>query len=241
MKTCILLCLALISTVMAEVGSNDLQDIRAMVKAGQYEAALQKHLWFHEESKKTPAMTGVRLSFALSNWVELGQKYPKALEALTAIRDENDKLLLSGSGGFAEFHESSAISEALQEQDKTYELFKAVHAKYPAVATDCFHVAMDLLVERGDYELCRGYIKDPVKSFEDIRHMRELNLSFSRTNPKFKDASLAEHADRTYKKKTLQLIDVMVHLRKLDEAREIQSRALAYFPDDKIKAAVAAP
>ena len=64
---------------LAEVNLEDLNNIRDLVKNEQYELALQKHVWFHEESKSSSGMAGVRLSYAISNWVELGNKYPPAL------------------------------------------------------------------------------------------------------------------------------------------------------------------
>ena len=38
--------------------------------------------------KFAPSYYGVRLSFALSDWVELGTLYPKALDTLKGIRAE---------------------------------------------------------------------------------------------------------------------------------------------------------
>jgi hypothetical protein len=42
----------------ASVGHEDLQEARELAEKGKYEEALQKHLWFHEESKKTTGMGG---------------------------------------------------------------------------------------------------------------------------------------------------------------------------------------
>jgi hypothetical protein len=74
---------------LAEVNLEDLNNIRDLVKNEQYELALQKHVWFHEESRSSSGMAGVRLSYAISDWVELGNKYPPALSELRRIRDEN--------------------------------------------------------------------------------------------------------------------------------------------------------
>lgn len=58
--------------VMADVGNEDLNQICKLTEKGQYKQALEKHLWFHEESKKSPGMAGVRLSYAISAWINLG-------------------------------------------------------------------------------------------------------------------------------------------------------------------------
>ena len=60
-----------------------LQEIREDVKNRRYEVALSKTLWFHENALALrPSLSGVRLSFALSYWLELGEVYPPALEEM---------------------------------------------------------------------------------------------------------------------------------------------------------------
>ena len=57
-------------------------------RAGRYEIALKKHIWYHENALKLGiGQGGVRLSFALSNWPALGEVYPPALGKMRQIRD----------------------------------------------------------------------------------------------------------------------------------------------------------
>ena len=45
-----------------------MQEAVADTDAGQYEVALAKQVWYHENATKLqPAQSGIRLSFALSN------------------------------------------------------------------------------------------------------------------------------------------------------------------------------
>ena len=56
-----------------------LREAQDDARAGRYPDALAKHVWFHENALTyAPAMYGVRLSFALSYWVNLGNLYPPA-------------------------------------------------------------------------------------------------------------------------------------------------------------------
>jgi tetratricopeptide (TPR) repeat protein len=222
------------------VGNNDLQRIRKLFLEGKYEEALQQQLWFHEASKTSPGMGGVRLSYALSQWLELGQKYPKALDALKSIRDQHEKMLLSGKGGYAEFSEYSSINKILKEDDKTYNVFKQLHAQYPDIAVQCFRTALDLIIERKDYELCGAYIKDPVKWYEEIRQMREMSVNIAKTNPTLNNAMFKDYMDGAFVKQTSQLIDIMINLKKWDDAKEIQKRALRYLPDHRLEEAIPA-
>lgn len=60
-----------------------LNDAVKLADEGQHEKALERHQWFHENATKySPAHLGVKLSFALADWAELGKAYPPALEAL---------------------------------------------------------------------------------------------------------------------------------------------------------------
>ena len=52
---------------------NRLREARAAAKAGRYEEALDGYIWFHENSVNIPGLGGVRLSFALVSWIDLGR------------------------------------------------------------------------------------------------------------------------------------------------------------------------
>src|SRR5260221_6412353 len=68
---------------------------------GRYEEALQRHLWLHQHGLESdPAYSGVRLSFWLSDWLELARRYPKAKQALIEIRDRDTSTLAAGRGYF---------------------------------------------------------------------------------------------------------------------------------------------
>src|SRR5947208_16929663 len=65
-----------------------LRDTRQMVKDGNYKEALDRYVWFHDHALEyNQGMTGVRLSFALSYWKDLGKVY---LPAMTALVESGD-------------------------------------------------------------------------------------------------------------------------------------------------------
>lgn len=67
--------------------------------AGRYEEALAEYLWcFDEGERASPAYAGVRVSFLVSDIVNLGQRYPPAIKALEDRRDTAESRLL-GAGG----------------------------------------------------------------------------------------------------------------------------------------------
>lgn len=241
MKTSVLLVVMFVclsASVFAEVGLPDLEEARKLAEDGKYEEALQKHIWFHEESKKSPGLGGVRLSFALSEWIELSKKYPPAKKALVDIRDKNEKALLDGTGNFNNFLDLSAINEYLGEKDKTYQLFKILHNKHPEIADLCYNVAKDILVEKKDYQICGKYITDPIGEFENIRYMREVDLSMMRKNTAFDTPEMRQHTDKSFIKDTCNLIEILIGLGKKSEAEKIQKKALNYFDHNEIRSAI---
>lgn len=238
MKTTLIALTFLGATALAEVGQSELEEARELAKNGKLEEALQKHIWFHEESKKSPGMGGVRLSFALADWTALSQKYPKAKEALVEVRNKNEKALLNGEGDFANFHDLSAINKYLEEEDKTVEVFKAIDKQDATLAASCYRAAEDILAERGEYGICGKYFGDPIKKFEDIRHMRELNLSLTRTNAALNTPEMLTYSDNSFIKRTRQAIEILIGLGRRREAEEIHKRALSYFDHEQIRSAL---
>jgi tetratricopeptide (TPR) repeat protein len=213
----------------------DLNEARKLASEGKYEEALKKHLWFYEESKNSPGMGGVRLSYALDEWLELADKYPPAKKALIETRDKNESLILEGKGNFNNFHDLSSINRVLGEKEKTLELFRKVHKTQPELAVFLFIVAKDLLVENKEYKICGEYIKDSIKEFENIRHLREVNLSIRRKSPQLDDEQMRTWIEDTYVNSTCQLIEILLAIGKKDEAKDIQRRALEYHSHEKIK------
>lgn len=222
----------------ADVGRSDLEAIYELTESGQYQEALEKHLWFHEESKHSPGMGGVRLSYAISAWVELGKQYPPAIDALKNVRDKNKSILLSGDGNFKNFHDLSSINQGLGDDHATLELFLTLDQMYPDQTRMYYIVAEELLIKFKRYDVCERYIGDPIYKFEGARHDREYDLSLAKTNSDMNTPRFLQRADERYLERVAKLIEVLLAVNKKDEAKEVQKRAMAYFYNDDIEYAV---
>ena len=107
-----------------------LEEANAFMSKGSFEEALRRHIWYDNHALEIdPAQTGVRLSFALSDWMELGRRYPKAKQALIDIRDNKTRELREGRGYSDMFQEVANINRELQDDEATYALFKTIYAK----------------------------------------------------------------------------------------------------------------
>src|SRR5262245_31700934 len=141
--------------------------------------ALHRLLWFHRHAlDHEPALYGVRLSFALSYWLELGKVYPPALEELRAVRDAKEGEMAGGAGSRDLFHDVVAINSYLDEPARTAELFRLLDADRPELARECYLAAEEPLVARREYHLCARYITDLDTRLAEIKSQREALIRF---------------------------------------------------------------
>lgn len=253
------------SPALAPGEKPDLQKILdsagSLMNEGSYEESLQHYLWFFNHSRNDSGERGVRLSFALSGWIELGRRYPKARQALVEIRDA-DVHQFSGNGGYADlFQEIASLNQYLEDDDATAALFKTIEKRDPQLAGECFWYAEDTLLQRGDYEACRKYMGDPQANFERIRQswrqtkqlenqwaarsekQKELYQAMARTNAFFAhipdSPTPPPFADNYFVQQIRKLILILVATGGESDAENIQTEALAVLDDPQLKTAVA--
>lgn len=211
-----------------------LNEARSLANEGKYEEALQKHLWYHDNALRLdPGQGGVRLSFALSDWAELGKKYPKAMDKLLQIRDKKTKEVELGVGSFEAFHDVLAINYTLNQNAKTIELFKFIDKHQPQTASICFHVVRRDLVGIQEYAMCSKYITDSLKEWGYIKMMRELDLS-SKTDTQ----EMKAYAEKTFIRDTSELIEILTGAGRGDEAAKVKEQVLAVVDSAKIREAI---
>jgi serine/threonine protein kinase len=228
-----------------------LTEAKELTDVGHYEEALQHHIWYHNHALEfDQGQTGVRLSFALSQWVELGRRYPKAKQALIEIRDHDTQKLAGGEGYFNLFMDVSSINRELQDEDATYTLFKTIQAKDPKLAQQCYYSIEDLLVRKGEYELCLKYIGDPQAKFEMLQHqfdmLRQLeqrHAAMQHEHPMpsgFPDTteSTKKIHENLFVGQVRQLIEILVATDHKADAEKIRDQAVAILDDPRLQSAV---
>ena len=211
-----------------------MDDTHTLVKQGKYAEALERMIWFHNHAlEHDPAMCGVRLSFALLYWNELGKVYPPALEALIKDRDDKTALLESGKDECLFFADVAAINRELKEDSKTIELFRKLDKDHPALAERCWIFARRNVMEAKDYALARKYSKDIAS---ELGMIITLHQEVAKNNSY--DADYKRWSDNDFVEKTLVLIHRALEIEDFDAAREIQAKALIVLNDDRIRNAV---
>ncbi len=223
------------------VGHEELEKIIALTKSGMYEEALKRQLYFHEASKYSAGMGGVRLSYALSTWMELADKYEPAKEAMLEISDKSKKHVLENDDNYEEFsyfHDFCSINENLGLTQNILELFFKVKDINPAQARGYYHYVENLLIENKEYELCNEYIGDPIKKYIEIEDFHKLNHEIMIEQPKLNDNTFREFTRDTYIFSVCKLIEVLLATRQKNNARAVQEKALEYFDCSEIRNAI---
>jgi hypothetical protein len=202
-----------------------LAEARALASQAKYDAALERYLWFHQHALEyNEALAGVRLSFALGEWVELGDKYPPARHALLRVRDDAARAIEDGEGSFNLFHDVAAINERLHEEAETVRLFRLMHHGQTKLAGECYGVAERFLVDSGDFATCTNYIPDLDMRLEEIRQLYQITLEIAEENPVLgsPNARLREFAISKLIQEASRLIAILEGVGRLKDADRVR-------------------
>ena len=213
---------------------------KLMAIEGRHEEALREFIWFHEHAlEESPALHGVRLSFALSHWAELGKVYPPARQALEAQRDKQVAALLDGSGGRAAFGDIASINRYLGCSDQTYAVFRALLARDADTAQACSRWAMDAIVAAGDFALAARYLPDPEHTVRRASEFLNWEVA-NRNRRRFTAAPRIKAGIHHYAAEVKQVLTVLTGCGRQEEARRIARLAADLIPATTIRRAVRA-
>lgn len=199
---------------------------RSLAAEGKFEQALEKQVWFHNHALEVnPSYYGVRLSYALSDWIQLGEKYPAALAKLKGIRDEKTSRLLAAEKDRQIFNDVVRINDHLNESEATVGLFKKLDVTQSDFAGSVYDLADEALVAAREYNLAKKYLGDPKARLEIATRNFDEGMEYARRSQRG-DAS-RKAFERIFTAEILRIINVLDQAGSQETAREIQSKALA--------------
>jgi hypothetical protein len=231
---------AIIVLMAVSCGAGDMQkylsDTQTLVGKKQYEEALERFIWFHDHAleHEPAAMYGVRLSFALMYWKNLGDVYPPARKALVEVRDRKTERLKEKTGNSALFHDVVALNRTLAETPKTVQLFELIDKEQPEQAKEYWNVAKDAVIAAKRYDLARKYIGNPVRAFTKAKAMYDRNTTLY-DNPQMGGEHFRVYNENHLVEESLKLIEVALALDDTKAAEEIQQKALAILDDYRLR------
>ncbi len=193
-----------------------LQEAVADTDAKRYADALAKHVWFHHHAlEHRPSMYGVRLSFALTYWKELGQSYPPAMDKLKEIRElaKESVLQFDGSPGqedaaFEKFHDFMAINRTLKEYSETTALFLQLEQYSSPLTKRVFDVAFPSLLSSKEYKLCGKYLVPQTAFPRYVERFKELKKH--NQDARFAGVNMKQVIERQFSQDLAILVAVLV-------------------------------
>jgi hypothetical protein len=214
-----------------------LREARDLMKQGNHAAALAKYLWIHHHSLEIdPMFIGPRLSYAIFEWVELAEVFPPALVELESVRETKTKALKDGATDVHLFHDVCAINKALRLQDQTAALFRILAERDRELATKCFQVALEALVDGGEFALALSFIPSPDAELERWAAPLKSALHHPRGKEVRKGLLSMEDAFlRIYLVRVKQLIRILSAVGDEEEASRVQKAAFGIFDDAEIR------
>lgn len=199
-----------------------------MTRQGKYKEALDRFIWFN--AQKDTEMAGVRRSFGLAYWEELGEVYPPAMAALVKNRDDKTQKIIAEGNSKDDFADVVALNKTLKENNKSIDLFEIVSRKYPILAKDACYYVLDNLIESKRYDLIQTNVVNPVDQYKII----ESKYSKAFQDIGNSDKSLKEYTEDSFVEKSLALIQYCLAINDNKSANEIQSQSFRIVPDKRI-------
>lgn len=216
---------------------NYLSNTRELIRQAQYEEALQRCLWFHDHAlEHQESMHGVRLSYALADWLALGHVYPPAMTALKKKRDNKLTIMKAGQGDARLFSDVVGLNQILGDESKTIELFRLMDDEQSALATQCWHYVRRTVFQAKAYDLAHQYCDHPLVDFDKMKALYDRQMAHVDENQI--EQRIRTSIEQCYVEEFVILIQWALGLNDQSAAKEIQRKALAFLDDDRLVHAI---
>ena len=214
----------------ASLGPNDpmarMQHGQKLAQAGKNAEALEEFLWcFDHGDEARASFDPVRLSILLEQIKELGTHYLGAMKALESRRDARQSELLSGSTNQQAAIELVRLNDALEQKQKSLEVFDRLPAGSPLRAVISDLVIDDLVEARRYADILAG--KDVKSDFaKKVELYTSMSVALDQKNP------VRDFTDQGYRKYTVDsgahLFEALAGVKRNEEARELAQQILKF-------------
>ena len=240
MKTTLIAAALILSASLPVYAEQDMRQYsrktRTLIKEGKHKEALERCLWFHNHAlEHDPNMSGVRLSFALSDWKRLGKAYPPALAAMEKIRDDKENRIAEGKGDPQLLQDVVALNMELGTETRTVDLFRVLEQKHPNKAREAWSTVKQSVFKTKAHDVSKKYVEDPFREWQEVKQAFDTQNAMLGSRKGFKTFN-----ENRFVTETLLLIEMALALDKMQAAREIQAKALEIIDDQRLKEAVPA-
>jgi hypothetical protein len=145
------------------------QRVKSRLRAGDHDGALEDAIWYWERAlDHEPAQYGVRLSFFLSNMLELAEAHPPALAYIEGERASRLERLERGEIEAEGFHELTSIDEDMNGEETLLVHFATLERTQPDLANTLGPRNWRDFYTLGAWDLIERHPPDVERIIEDI-------------------------------------------------------------------------
>jgi hypothetical protein len=207
-----------------------LRDARRFRDEGKFAHALERHVWYHENALKyLPEHFGVRLSFALSDWAELGDVYPAAIDALRIARDNSMVAYRKKPSDPAKFAEAMSMNFALDDLQSAKAMF---YQGRKLGITQSLRLNLARIMAAGEIEWARDVVDDPCDALDELNRYRKLSAEAT-DRPE-----LGAIADKIFAGQVVNILNAIAATDGMPAAVEVQKKALQMLESRLIRTAL---
>lgn len=208
-------------------------------KAGRYADALAKLLWFREHAlERSSAFAGVRNSFALAEWHELGRHYRPARESLLEARDTAERQVREKAERLT-FLDMASLNESLEETERVVQIFRELTKSSPDAARECYDIAERYLLAHGEHGLCNSFLDVETRMAKISQFYAEMKQYLKEVDliePDEEDEESIDVGDEYLASEIIPLVTLLTQNGRHEEARHVGQTAMGMLPDKAFEA-----
>ncbi|MES2069316.1 MAG: hypothetical protein V4488_03135 [Pseudomonadota bacterium] len=203
-----------------------LDQARQAVREQDYALALEHYEWFfdHALDEDQASLYGVRLSYCLDEWAQVGEKYAPARARLEQKRAESiQQLELTRQA--KKFHDFIALCRYTGMPALPVQQFLEYHRSDRELAREIYTFIREQLMAAGQWEVCGAYIEDADGQYAEALELFDISIAYARKNASLGVDDMEQRIEDMYVNKATYLVTVLSHTRRTEEAQRICERA----------------
>ncbi len=205
-----------------------LKEANQAIKNLEFDKSNEKFKWYWTNSAKIkPSLIGVKLTFALRDWMSLAAKYPPALSEIKKLQSDLLLVMSNNYPQLLEFAEFSALSGALGFDEDVCRIFESLVNKNEIGARPYFRIASKHLILCKRYKICNPFIG--VDAFRRIK----ANFSNSKIIDEGTNSPQNEIKLYNYLSEVATMVALLIHNDRKNESNEIANETARLFESTK--------
>ncbi|MCG7983335.1 MAG: hypothetical protein JAY90_11380 [Candidatus Thiodiazotropha lotti] len=194
-----------------------LKEAREAFADKKYSLSLEKYKWFFENALKIKrSYYGVRLSYCLCEWADLGGVYPQALDELRILK-ESKLRVFKKTNSHCVFHEYESICGALGCPDEPVEIFQEIAPEDKALAERIFTYVYAEFARQSKWEICREYIGNGYNQYKEILELFDACIKGARRKGDEQGEGILKTSVNKTIEELLWILEMQAHVNAIDE------------------------